>query len=110
MALAATGTFVQLLSVAIALILLIDSVVIGSLFVLRARQPEAPFRVPLYPFVPVAFILVYLALLVGTTITQPALVATAVGVLAAAWGLSWVVIPKGADLQRPALDDCVRRL
>lgn len=89
----------QLLSIAIALILLIDSVVIGSLFVLRARQPEAPFRVPLYPFVPVAFILVYGALLVGTTLTQPVLVAIAVGVLVAAWGLSWIVISKGEDMR-----------
>lgn len=92
--LAATGTFVQLLSVAIALILVIDSVVIGSLFVLRTRQPEAPFRVPLYPLVPAAFIAVYIALLVGTAWTQATLVAIAVGVLALAWGLSWIAVKK----------------
>ena len=97
--LAATGTFVQLLSIAIALILVIDSVVIGSLFVLRGRQPEAPFRVPLYPLVPVAFIAVYLALLVGTAKTQPGLVAIAAGVIVVAWGLSSLVIDKSADRQ-----------
>ncbi len=100
MVLAATGTFVELLSIAIALILLIDSVVIGSLLVLRTRQPDAPFRVPLYPLVPAAFIAVYIALLVGTAMTQMGLVAIAVGVLVAAWGLSWLVIPKGEDRQK----------
>ena len=96
MALAASGTFVQLLAVAIGLVLILDSVAIAALFPLRARQPDAPFRVPLYPIVPAAFILVYLALLVGTAITQPWLVAIALGVLAAAWGLSWLVIPATA--------------
>jgi len=100
MALAASGTFVQLLAVAIGLVLILDSVAIAALFPLRARQPDAPFRVPLYPIVPAAFILVYLALLVGTAITQPWLVAIALGVLAAAWGLSWLVIPKSADMQK----------
>ena len=93
-ALAASGTFVQLLSLAIALVLILDSLTIAALFPLRARQPDAPFRVPLYPVVPVVFILVYLALLVGTAIAQPWLVAIAVAVLAAAWGLSWLVIPR----------------
>ena len=90
-ALAATGTFAQLLSIAIVLILLIDSVTIAALFPLRARGPVAPFSVPLYPAIPVAFILVYMALLVGTAITRPGLVAIAVAVLLAAWLLSWMV-------------------
>ncbi len=92
-ALAATGTFPQLLSIAIVLVLMLDSVTIAALFPLRARQPDAPFRVPLYPIVPVLFVLVYLALLVGTAMTQPGLVAIACGVLVAAWGLSWIAIP-----------------
>jgi hypothetical protein len=89
---------VQLLSVAIALILVIDSVVIGSLFILRARQADAPFRVPLYPLVPVAFIAVYVALLVGTAKTQPGLVAIAAGVMGVAWGLSWIAVKKNEDM------------
>lgn len=97
-ALAATGTFVQLLSIAIALVLLLDSVTIASLFVLRTRQPEAPFRVPLYPVIPAAFILVYAALFVGTAMTQTGLVAIALGMLVAAWGLSWLVIPGGRTI------------
>jgi len=48
MALAASGTFVQLLAVAIGLVLILDSVAIAALFRLRARQRDAPFRVPLY--------------------------------------------------------------
>ncbi|HYU09276.1 MAG TPA: amino acid permease [Gemmatimonadales bacterium] len=91
--LAATGTFVQLLAMAIGLVLILDSVAIAALFPLRARRPDAPFRVPLYPIVPAALILVYLALLAGTAITQPWLIVIAVGVLLAAWGLSWLVIP-----------------
>jgi len=91
MALAASGTFTQLLALAIVLILLIDGAAAASLFVLRTRQPDAPFRVPLYPVVPAAFLLVYVALLVGTAMTQTGLAAIAVAVLAAAWGLSWTV-------------------
>jgi len=92
MALAASGTFVQLLAIAIGLVLMLDSLAIAALFPLRARQPEAPFRVPLYPVVPAVLILVYLALLMGTAIQQPWLVVISAAVLLAAWGLSWLVI------------------
>lgn len=95
MMLAATGTFVQLLSVAIALILLIDSVTIAALFPLRARQPDAPFRVPLYPAVPAIFILVYMALLVGTAWADLKLVLIALAVIVGAWLLSWTVVSRG---------------
>jgi basic amino acid/polyamine antiporter, APA family len=99
-ALAVSGTFPQLLSLAIALVLMVDSVTIAALFPLRARQPDAPFRVPLYPVVPVLFILVYVTLLVGTALTQPGLVAIAAAVLVAAWGLSW--IPVGRESRSPS--------
>ncbi len=81
-ALAATGTFPQLLSLAIALVLIIDSITIAAL-------------VPLYPVVPAVFILVYVALLVGTAKAQPGLVALAACGVLLTWGLSWLVIPKG---------------
>jgi basic amino acid/polyamine antiporter, APA family len=97
-ALAASGTFPQLLSLAIALVLMLDSVTIAALFPLRARQPDAPFRVPLYPIVPLLFIAVYGALLVGTAMAQPALVAIAIVVLVAAWGLSWIPVGRGSHL------------
>jgi len=94
-ALAATGTFVQLLSLAIALILILDSVTIAALFPLRAREPAAPFSVPLYPAVPVLFILVYVALLVGTAKAQPLTAALAAGVVGLTYVLSGLVIPRG---------------
>jgi APA family basic amino acid/polyamine antiporter len=94
-ALAATGTFVQLLSLAIALILILDSVTIAALFPLRARESDAPFRVPLYPAIPVMFILVYVALLAGTAKAQPSVVGIAAAVVVLTWGLSWLVVPRG---------------
>ena len=107
MALAATGTFGWLLAIAIALVLAVDSIAIGSLFVLRARRPDAPFRVPLYPFVPAAFITVYIALFVGAALAQPVVVAIGTGVLGAAYGLSWltrgtaVTSPVGTESRLP---------
>ena len=101
-ALAASGTFPQLLSLAIVLVLILDSVTIAALFPLRARQPDAPFRVPLYPIVPVLFIAVYVALLVGTALTQPRQVAIAVAVLVGAWGLSWLVTPDDTGSRLPS--------
>ena len=74
---------------------------------LRARQPEAPFRVPLYPFVPVAFIAVYIALFVGAALAQPGVVAIGTGVLVAAFGLSWLApgtaatSPAGTESRAP---------
>lgn len=97
MALAATGTFVQLLSIAIVLILVIDSVAVAALFRLRARQPEAPFRVPFYPWVPALFILVYAGLFVGAAMAQPKLALLGVAVLVAAWMLSWAATRRDED-------------
>jgi len=89
--LAATGTFGDLLSLAIVLILVIDGFVVSALFRLRARASEAPFRVPFFPALPVLFLLVYAALFVGTALAQPLVVAKAMVVLVAAYGVSWVV-------------------
>ncbi len=89
--LAATGTFAGLLSVAILLVLLIDGCTVAALFRLRARRPEAPFRVPFYPFVPAFFIAVYAALFVGAALAQPRLALVAAAVLAGTWALSWTV-------------------
>src|SRR2546422_2795356 len=84
-ALAVTGTFEKLLGLAITLILIIDSWTVLSLLRLRARTPEAPFRVPLYPLVPALFLLVYAALFVGTAVADWRLVALALGVVGGAW-------------------------
>jgi basic amino acid/polyamine antiporter, APA family len=85
-ALAATGTFEKLLGLSIVLILVIDGFTVLALFRLRRLEPQAPFRVPLYPWVPVLFVGVYAALLVGTALAQPKLVLVALAVLGAAWG------------------------
>src|SRR5205823_3999561 len=77
MALAATGTFELLLGLAIVQVLLIDSWAVIGLFRLRSRDGPAPFSVPGYPWVPLVFVAVYTALLVGTVRAQPRLVAGA---------------------------------
>ena len=87
--LAATGTFERLISLAIVWILVIDGLALVALFRLRRREPAAPFRVPLYPWVPLALLGVYGALLAGTALAQPGLVGVAVLVLVGAYALSW---------------------
>lgn len=89
--LAATGQFGTLLSLAILIVLVIDGFSVAALFRLRARQPDAPFRAPLYPYLPAFFIAVYAVLFVGTAIAQPRLALIAVGVLIGAYLLSWTV-------------------
>lgn len=95
--LAATGTFESLLGLAITVVLVIDSVTVLALFRLRRRQPSAPFLVPLYPWVPLVFIGVYAALFVGTLAGRPSLVFLALGLLAAAYGLSFSIRLKPLD-------------
>ena len=94
-ALAATGTFELLLGLAIVQVLLIDSWAVIALFRLRSRDGPAPFSVPGFPWVPLVFVAVYTALLVGTARAQPKLVAAALAMLAAAYALSWMVKTDG---------------
>ena len=90
-ALAATGTFERLLSLAIVLVLLTDGFMVVVLFRLRARSGPAPFRVPAYPFVPAAFLAVYVALLAATAREQPALAGLTMSALAVTYGIAVVV-------------------
>ena len=69
--LAATGTFERLLSLAIVLVLATDGFMVLALLRLRARSPRAPFRVPLYPGLPLVFLAVYVLLLLGALWQQP---------------------------------------
>jgi len=89
--LAATGQFGTLLSLAILIVLVIDGFSVAALFRLRARQPEAPFRAPFYPYLPAFFILVYAVLFVGSAIAQPSVALATAAVLVGVWALSWVV-------------------
>jgi APA family basic amino acid/polyamine antiporter len=86
-ALAATGTFERLLSLAILFVLVTDGFMVLVLFRLRARAPQAPFRVPLYPAVPLVFLATYAALFMAAVLQQPAVSAVAVGSLVAAYAL-----------------------
>jgi len=91
MALAATGSFEWLITLAIVWILVIDSWAVWALSRLRRRDPMAPFKVPLYPWVPLALLGVYAALFVATAIGQPVLIVEAIAVLVGAYGVSWLV-------------------
>jgi len=90
--LAATGTFEGLLALAITFILVTDGFMVVVLFKLRARRPAAPFRVPLYPVIPLLFLGVYVLLLVGALIQQPAITVAALAALALVGVVSWVVV------------------
>jgi APA family basic amino acid/polyamine antiporter len=85
--LAATGSFERLLSLAILLILITDGFMVAVLFKLRARQPESPFRVPLFPWSPALFLLVYALLFAAAAQDRPGLAGVAVATLAVAYGL-----------------------
>ena len=92
MVLAATGTFERLLAFAIQLVLLTDGFMVLVLFRLRRRAPEAPFRVPLYPWVPAAFLALYAALFVVAARAQPVLAAVTLGILAVAYAAGAVTV------------------
>jgi APA family basic amino acid/polyamine antiporter len=89
-ALAVSGTFERLLSLAVALVLIIDGFVVTTLFRLRRGTAPAPFQVPFYPAVPLLFLTVYGLLLVATAITQPGVTAIALGAVVVTYGLSFL--------------------
>lgn len=72
--LAVSGTFDQLTNLATLLFVLFWTLTGIALFVLRRRLADAPrpFRVPLYPLVPLAFVLIMAGILVSTFIESPA--------------------------------------
>jgi APA family basic amino acid/polyamine antiporter len=71
---AVSGTFDQLTNLATLIFVLFWALSGISLMVLRRRMAEAPrpYRVPLYPLVPLAFVAVMLAILASTVIESPA--------------------------------------
>jgi APA family basic amino acid/polyamine antiporter len=100
-ALAATGTFERLLSLAITFILVTDGFMVVVLFRLRAARPVAPFRVPLYPGLPVLFLVIYLLLLAGALIQQPAITLAALGTLTLVGLASWAMVEEGGTATAP---------
>jgi APA family basic amino acid/polyamine antiporter len=100
MLLSATGTFDTLLALAITLILVVDSIAVLALVVLRRKAPDAPFRAPFFPVLPLGFVAVYCALFVGTVLAQPKVVLISGGVLGLAYTLSWLSTSPQSDRQR----------
>ena len=73
------------------IVLVIDGFSVAALYRLRQRQPEAPFRAPLYPHLLTLFIGVYVVLFVGSALAQPRLALMTAAVLVGTWCLSWAV-------------------
>jgi amino acid transporter len=92
-ALAATGTFERLVSLVIVLILVTDGFMVLVLFRLRAREPDAPFRIPLYPALPLVFLGSYALLFLGSAAQQPGITAIALLTLGLAYALGRRVQP-----------------
>src|SRR5260370_39349544 len=86
-ALAASGTFEKLIGVTIVWILVIDGWAILALFRLRRATPAAPFAVPFYPCVPIAFLGTYGAVFIGTAVAAPRLGLAGLGGRPGALGL-----------------------
>jgi len=93
LALAATGTFEQLLTYVVFTGWIFYGLGAMSIFVYRRRHPEMPrpFRVPGYPWTPLLFILSAAAIVVNTLISQPgrALVGIAIVLLGAPAFFIW---------------------
>jgi APA family basic amino acid/polyamine antiporter len=83
MVLATTGTFEQLFTYVVFVSWIFYALGAVGVFVLRRREPAAvrPFKVPGYPWTPLAFILAALALVANTIATQPGRAAVGIGVV-----------------------------
>lgn len=81
--LAATGTFEQLLTYVVFIGWIFYALAAACVFIYRKRSPDAarPYRVPAYPFTPIAFIIAAMALVANTIATQPARAAIGIGIV-----------------------------
>jgi APA family basic amino acid/polyamine antiporter len=68
-----TGTFGQILTYCVFVMLILSAATAAAVFVLRVRRPdlERPYRVWGYPVVPAIFCLSALGIVVNTALTQP---------------------------------------
>jgi APA family basic amino acid/polyamine antiporter len=100
-ALAATGTFEQLLTYVVFVGWIFYALAAASIFVYRKRMPDAvrPYRVPGYPLTPLLFIAAAGALVVNTLVTQPARAAVGLGIvlLGAPAYLAWRARARGEN-------------
>jgi APA family basic amino acid/polyamine antiporter len=69
--LAATGTFEQLLTYVVFAGWIFYGLGAAALFVLRRRQPEAPFLTPGYPLTTALFVAASAYIVLGTLVAQP---------------------------------------
>jgi basic amino acid/polyamine antiporter, APA family len=78
--LALTGTFEQLLTYVVFIGWIFYALGAAAVIALRMKKPDAvrPFRVPLYPFTPLLFVLAGTVIVVNTIISQP--VQSAIGI------------------------------
>ncbi len=90
-ALALSGNYDRLTDYAVFSLWLFYGLTASCLIVLRRKQPGTPrpYRVAGYPFVPVAFCLVTLALLVNTLYAQPAQSLAGLAIIAAGLPFYW---------------------
>jgi APA family basic amino acid/polyamine antiporter len=83
MVLATTGTFEQLFTYVVFVSWIFYALGAVGVFVLRRREPAVPrpFKVPGYPWTPLAFIVAAVALVANTIATQPGRAAVGIGVV-----------------------------
>ena len=82
-ALAASGTYEQLLTYVVFIGWIFYALAAASIFIYRKRSPAMarPYRVPGYPFTPALFIVAALALVINTMATQPMRAAIGLGIV-----------------------------
>lgn len=82
--LAVSGTFDQLTNLATLNFVLFWALSGIALMVLRRKMPDAPrpYRAPLYPLVPLAFVLIMAGVVVSTIVESPGEAVAAIGLLA----------------------------
>ena len=90
-ALALTGNYDRLTDYAVFSLWLFYGLAASCLIVLRRKQPHTPrpYRVPLYPFLPLAFCAVTVILLVNTLYTQPWQSLAGLGIIAGGLPFYW---------------------
>jgi APA family basic amino acid/polyamine antiporter len=89
-----TGTFELLIRFLTFNALIVDGIVFLALFRLRRTRPEMerPFRVPLYPVLPIVVLLMYGLVITVIAVTQPALALGGVLFLLVFAAVGWMVV------------------
>jgi len=100
--LAASGTFELLIRFMSFLTLVVDGLVLTTVFVLRRRESARPrpFRVPFYPLVPAIAVAFYAALIVLIGVTQPRLALGGTALLSAVAVGAWIATRRPAAITR----------